>query len=190
MFRNTWMKMVVVPLMALVVVLAGSRTAEAQVKPFKITGGGVADYVPLPGDPPAFHYAVGQATGLGRYYGEGKVRVDAITSPTTGEFSSAVPFVFTGANGDKLAFHYGRTDFGAEGPGVVTLHDAGGGEVIAVWVAEFTPVAAASTGRFKKVIGGSVIVTAVTEPFVLGSDDPVPYVWSGEGTLEFRRGKR
>jgi hypothetical protein len=187
MFRNSWLKAVVVPLAAIVAILTASQTADAQVKPFKIVGGGIADYVPLPGDPPAFHFAIGQATGLGRYYGEGEVRVDAITSPTTGEFSSAVPFVFTGANGDKLAFHYGRTDFGAEGPGVVTLHDAGGGEVIAVWVAEFTPVAAASTGRFKKVIGGSVIVTAVTEPFVLGSDDPVAYVWEGKGQLKFAK---
>jgi len=97
--------------------------------------------------------------------------------------------VFTGADGDKLAFHYGRTDFGAGGPGVVTLYDAGGGEVVAVWVAEFTPVAAASTGRYKRVVGGSFVMTAVTEPFVLGSGDPVAYAWAGDGWIEFERGR-
>jgi hypothetical protein len=56
-------------------------------------------------------------------------------------------------------------------------------------VAEFTP-AAGSTGRFAKVVGGSFIMSAVTEPFVLGSADPVGYSWFGDGTLTFKNGKR
>lgn len=181
---------IVVPLAAVAAILTlACHEARAQVVPFKVTGGGVVDYVPLPWTPPAYHWAVGTATHLGEYSGEGEVRADALTGPTTGEFSSAVPFVFTAANGDKLAFHYGRPDFGAEGPGVVELFDAGGGEVISVWTAEFNPVPGESTGRFANVVGGSFIMIAVTEPFVLGSTDPVEYSWTGDGWIEFGRGK-
>jgi hypothetical protein len=44
------------------------------------------------------------------------------------------------------------------------------------------------TGRFKKVIGGSFIMVAVTESLVFASDDPVAYTWSGEGSLKFKQG--
>jgi hypothetical protein len=58
--------------------LAQSR-AEAQDKPFKITGGGTAPYgVPLPGAPPLPHAAAGNATHLGRYRGQGRVQTDPI----------------------------------------------------------------------------------------------------------------
>lgn len=106
---------------AAVLVAAASGKAHAQVKPFKVTGGGVVDYVPVQVGVPVFHWAIGEATELGRYYGEGKVQLDQFTGPATAEFSSAVPFVFTAANGDKLAFTYGDTDNGAEQPGQVTL---------------------------------------------------------------------
>jgi hypothetical protein len=163
--------------------------AQAQAKPFKVKGGGVADYVPFTLATPVFHWAVGEATFLGRYYGAGEVQLDAFTSATTAEFSSAVPFVFTAANGDQLAFTYGRTENGAASPGQVGLFDAGGGEVLAVWTAEFNPVLELCTGRFAKVTGGSFIMVAVTEPFVFGSLDPVGYTWQGSGSLEFKKGK-
>jgi hypothetical protein len=53
----------------------------------------------------------------------------------------------------------------------------------AVWVAEFNPAPALCTERFANVIGGSFIMTAVTDPLVLGAFDPVGYSWSGDGTL-------
>src|SRR5207247_4733975 len=59
--------------------------ADAQVEPFKVTGGGTVDYIPFPGDPPAFHFAVGTATHLGKYYGEGKVQMLGFTGPTTAD---------------------------------------------------------------------------------------------------------
>jgi hypothetical protein len=62
--------------------------------------------------------------------------------------------------------------------------------VIAVFVAEFNPVLELCTGRFKKVTGGSFMMTAISEPFVFGATDPVGYSWEGEGTLQFRRGRR
>jgi hypothetical protein len=122
---------------------------------------------------------------LGRYYGEGKVQLEGFTGPTTADFSSAVPFVFVGTHGDKLACHYGRTDFGAAEPGEVPLYSAGGGKYIAVWVAEFTPVPALCTGRFARLVDGSFTMIAITQPFVLGSTTPVGYKWVGNGWLDF-----
>jgi hypothetical protein len=186
MFRNDVLATLTACALALVL---GQNQAQAQVKPFKVTGGGVVNYVPLPGDPPQFHFAVGNATELGNYYGEGYVQVLELLSPNTASFDSAVPFVFTAANGDKLAFQYGHVDARAAGPGLVTLYPANGAKVVAVFVAEFNPVPADCTGRFKKVIGGSFIMTAVTEPFVLGAQDPVAYTWEGDGSIEFSKGR-
>lgn len=169
--------------------LASSR-AEAQVKPFKITGEGLVPYgIPITPLTPGFHWAVGQATELGRYYGEGLYNLLAFTGPTSGVFSSASPFVFTAANGDQLAFTYGDVDNGAEEPGQVELFPADNGRFVAVWVAEFNPVIGRCTGRFSKVVGGSFVMVAVSQPFVLGGIDPVGYSWSGEGSIEFRKGR-
>lgn len=165
-------------LCSLAVALTPGR-AHAQVEPFKVTGQGTVDFIPLIPGQAAPHDADGTATHLGRYHAEGLVRLDQFTGPTTAEFSSAEPVVFTAANGDELHFDYA---------GMVELVPLGGGLFVTVWVAEFTP-AAGSTGRFAKVIGGSFIMTAVTEPFVLGSADPVGYSWSGEGWIEFKNGK-
>ena len=190
MFRSLRSESVVVPLAALAAVLALASGASAQVKPFKVTGAGIApEGAPfIPGQPKP-HWAVGQATELGRYYGEGQVVLDRFTGPTTAEFSSAVPFVFVAANGDRLAFTYGDPDNGAEGPGEVTLFPQPDGTVVAVFVAEFNPVPELSTGRFASVIDGSFVMVAVTEPFVLGSSDPAGYTWSGEGWIEFQKGR-
>lgn len=191
MLRNARWNKFVVPMFALAAVLTlACHPAHAQVKPFKITGGGIVDFVPSTLHTPAFHFAVGTATELGDYYGAGVVQLDEFLSPTTAAFSSAVPCVFTAASGDQLAFHYGRTDFGAAGPGIVELFPADDGKVVEVWTAEFNPVIDECTGRFAKVIGGSFIMVAVTEPFVFGSTDPVAYTWSGEGTIEFKQGKK
>lgn len=190
MFRNSWLNRFVVALSALAVVLTlACSKAQAQVEPFKVVGAGVVDYVPSTIGDAVRHDAVGTATHVGNYSGVGKVQLDAFTSASTADFSSAVPFVFTAANGDRLAFHYGRTDFGAAEPGHVSLFPAAeAGKVIAVWVAEFNPVVAECTGRFEKIIGGSFIMIAVTEPFVFGATDPVKYVWAGDGSIEFGRG--
>ena len=127
-------------LLTITCVLLGAASADARVKPFKVTGAGIAEYVPLPGDAPASHLAVGNATHLGNYCGDGAVFANAFTGPTTASFFSAVPFIFTSANGDDLAFHYGRVDFGAEEIGEVELFPAEGGKVVAVFTAEFNPV--------------------------------------------------
>jgi hypothetical protein len=169
--------------------------AQAQVKPLKITGGGLApEGIQLIPGTPGPHWAVGTATELGKYYGEGFFQILDYTSPltadpVTAEFSSAPEFVFTAANGDKLAMTYGVVGNGAQGPGQVTLYPAADGSFTAVFVAEFNPVPADSTGRFAKVTEGSLIMIAISEPFFItgATTTPFEYTWSGEGTLTFKK---
>jgi hypothetical protein len=196
MSRSLPLKTVAIRLSALVAVftlLAGN--AAAQIKPFKVSGDGLAPAgVPLPGQEPRSHSAVGEATHLGRYSGEGSVRTDSAafdpdTGRITGEFGSGEPFVFTGANGDELVCYYGRTDFGASKPGtfeltIVDVLPDGSLVVEAMWIAEFVAQPDLSTGKFDGV-EGSWIMYAWSEPFVLGSNDPVYYSWEGKGSLTF-----
>jgi hypothetical protein len=60
--------------------------------------------------------------------------------------------------------------------------------VQATFVAEFNPLPALCTGRFQRVTGGSFIMVAVTQPFVLGSTTPVAYTWSGDGWIAYSKG--
>jgi hypothetical protein len=66
-----------VPVMVVLVLIAGvSARAQAQMKPFKITGGGPApDGISLIPGVPAIHYPTGQATELGRYSWVGMLRL-------------------------------------------------------------------------------------------------------------------
>jgi hypothetical protein len=187
--RSIGFNRVAVRLAALAAVLTlACQTASAQVKPFKVTGGGYApDGISLILGTAAPHSAVGEATELGKYSGEGFFQLLDFTGPLTAEFSSAPNFVFTAANGDKLAFTYGDTDNGAAQPGQVTLIPQADGSFVGVFVAEFNPDLANCTGRFKKVIGGSFTMIAQSEPFfILGPDTtPFAYTWQGEGKLTF-----
>jgi hypothetical protein len=194
-------------MLSLVALIAGlglaAAPAHAQVvKPFKIKGSGVGPKgLPLPGEPPRPHWIVGEATHLGRHRGVGTVQTDSAdfdipNGVITGEFGGGSPFVFIAGNGedadgDRLVTYYGRTDHGASEPGTFTLTIVGVlGDLIvqAAWVAEFVAVPDQSTGKFAGVTE-SWIMYAYSEPFVLGSDDPVNYSWEGEGQLTFRKGK-
>lgn len=193
---NFRLKMMVVPLTVLLSLLTiACRDVQAQVKPFKITGEGVGPFgLPLPGQDPRPHGIVGNATHLGKHLGLGSVQTDTANflsdGRITGEFGSGSPFVFVGANGDILACEYGRTEFGASTPGtfeLVPVVDLGPGIYVAFFVAEFVPVARLCTGKFAGVSGGWTMY-AVTEPFQLGSTDPLYYSWQGKGFLEFAKG--
>lgn len=175
-----------------------SVQTEAQVvKPFKITGSGIAPQgLPLPTQSARPHLIVGNATHLGRHEGLGSVKTDTATLDSingrfTGQFGSGSPFVFVGANRDKLVCHYGRTDFGASQPGSFVLTIVGFTSnntpiVRAYFIAEFVPLSLQCTGKFEGVTG-SWIMYASTQPFILGSSDPIPYVWEGEGKLTFAK---
>lgn len=144
--------------------------AEAQVKPFKINGEGVAPLgLPLPGQDARPHTIVGNATHLGRHCGEGSVQTDTavfhLDGRITGQFGSGERFVFTAANGDILSCEYGRTEFGASTPGTFELIPVGPpGVYTANFIAEFVPLSAACTGKFAGV-SGSWVMYAATEPF-------------------------
>lgn len=68
-------------------------------------------------------------------------------------------------------------------PSLSRTSDDGAPIVVADFIAEFVPQPE-STGRFAGASGGWIMY-AWTEPFVLGSNDPVYYSWEGEGTLTF-----
>jgi hypothetical protein len=191
--QTTWRTIMTrVRLIALTLFFVVPTWAAAQERAFQITGSGVGPTgLPLPGQPPRSHWIIGEATDLGRHTGEGAVNTrDATFQPDgtiTGTFNSAIPFVFVAANGDRFAMHYGNKDAGAANWGTFTLYPTETpGVYTAVWWAEFTPVNSASTGRFSNV-SGSFFMLAVSEPFVLGSMDPIAYSWSGQGRLTFGR---
>ena len=185
--------------LVLAALVLAESPAQAQVeKPLKISGEGVAPLgLPLPGQDPRPHWIVGESTGLGRHTGAGTVQTDTASfepdGRITGEFGSATPFVFTGANGDQLACYYGRTEFGASDPGtfeltIVDVLEDGSLIVEAAWIAEFVPFSEECTGKFAGVTG-SWIMFAYSDPFVLGSDDPISYEWEGDGSLTFQKAK-
>ncbi len=170
--------------------------AEAQItRPFAVVGSGVGPTgLPLPGQEPRDHWAVGVASQLGLYYGDGSVRTDTATAnpngTITGEFGSGEPFVFRGLTG-KLVTQYGRTDFGATNPGTFTLtivgvSPAGNPIVEAAWIAEFVIQGTQSTGKFRNA-SGSWTMYAYSAPFELGSSDPVAYWWQGVGSITTTR---
>ncbi len=180
-----------------IIILAtfASLAVAQQTVPFAVVGSGVGPTgLPLPGQPARMHWAVGVASQLGLYYGEGSVRTDSATfnpdGTITGEFGSGDPFVFRGLSG-KLATYYGRTDQGAANPGTFTLAVVGiapsGNPIVeAEWIAEFVVQGGQSTGRFRNA-SGSWVMYAYSAPFELGSSDPVHYWWYGAGLITLRR---
>jgi hypothetical protein len=173
----------------LVALTLACQTASAQVVPFKVTGGGPApDGLSILGaDSP--HSATGNATQLGKYSGNGIANVLSF-DPLSGSGTFEGTFTFVAANGDKLAFTYGDPGNGAAQVGEFQLFPAGAGMVYAVFIAEFNPIPAQCTGRFKGVIAGSFIMVATTEPFALEVDEdgftpPFDYTWEGQGWIKF-----
>ena len=170
--------------------LAGAAKKTAVTKPFKVTGGGVAPEGLRPPGEVTTHLIDGTATHLGHHTGEGDFDIFTLvpTSPTTleGTFGSHDPCVFVAANGDELVCYYGRTDKGAAEVGTFEITVVGGTPeaplVEAFFIAEFVVQPDLSTGRFDGATG-SWTMFAQTEPFILGSSDPVDYTWEGEGTL-------
>ena len=174
-----------VSILALAFSIALSLTAadaNAENKPFKVSGGGTApDGLSVFGYASP-HNATGTATQLGEYSGNGSAEVLSFDQKTlTGTFQGS--FVFVAANGDRLACNYG-------GPGTFTVTVAESGEATVEFIAVFTPDPAKCTGRFANVTGGSFLMIANTSPFELtldaeGFTPPFDYTWEGEGSLEF-----
>jgi hypothetical protein len=67
MFRHARLQTIIAPPIALAALFAlACPRAQAQVKPFQISGGGLADYIPVTVGDPVYHFARGQATELGQ----------------------------------------------------------------------------------------------------------------------------
>ena len=175
---------------AAVVLAVACQTANAQVKPFKVRGGGPAPegLSPFGADSP--HSATGQATHLGRYSGNGVANV-LLVRPLHGAARSTGP-----------TRSWRRTETGWPSPmatpttGPSRWASSSGrhrrGQSLTVFVAEFNPIPAPAPGGFKDVIDGSFIMVATTEPFDLELDEdgftpPFDYTWEGEGWIEFRK---
>src|SRR5262249_49115552 len=136
------------------------------------------------------HLIDGTATHLGHHTGEGSFDILSLGDPTPlgtleGTFASHDPCVFVAANGDELVTYYGRTDKGAAEVGTFVITILGitseGLLVEVEFHAEFV-VQPESTGRFAGA-SGSWPMIANSEPFILGSADPVAYTWNGEGSI-------
>lgn len=175
---------------AVVFAVTAQLYADEVTKPFKVSGGGVAPEGLRPPGEVTTHLIDGTATHLGHHTGVGTFDIFTLapTSPTTlaGTFGSNEACVFVAANGDELVCYYGRPDKGAAAVGtfeitVVGVTEGGDPIVEALFIAQFV-VQPESTGRFAGA-SGTWIMFAQTEPFVLGSSDPVGYTWEGEGTL-------
>jgi hypothetical protein len=179
---------------ALALVLAPNR-AEAQVKPFKVTGGGNApDGIPVFPGGLASHDATGTATHLGKYTGNEGVFKLLSFDPTTLSGTFEGSFVFVAANGDRLKCNY-RGNPAIPGTGTFMGSLTDDGQVIVTFIQEFVPVPEESTGKFATVTGGSFIMIATSESFPLevnadGYTPPFHYSWVGEGSLEFARGDK
>ena len=161
-----------------IVVLAISGLAEpsqAQSVPLKISGGGVLDQLPLAG--PEVFSTGGVATHLGNYTGAGFAQLDMFTSATTADFSGGV--VFVAADGSEL-----HMDFVGE----VTLIGDPATTFTTLWVADFTPVVGASTGRFANVNEGLLTMCAWTDEISLASQN-IPYQWEGSGKINLGKKK-
>jgi hypothetical protein len=193
MFRTFRLNAVVVPLVALVAILSlASHRAEAQVKPFKVKGGGNApeglSLIPFDAGP---YTMSGTATHLGKYSGFGIAYVttdDPGPLPPGAAFNGSFSggFVFVAANGHRLV---------CEHPGTFAVYPDGEGGFYAIFDAIFTPASLTigettyeSTGKFMNV-DGSFRMIATTESFDI---DFVNFVtsefdlsWVGEGSLDF-----
>jgi hypothetical protein len=178
---------------ALVLVVAPNQ-AEAQVKPFKVTGRGTApDGLPLfVGAPPAPHNATGTGTHLGKYTGDEGMFTLLSFDPETLSGTFEGSFVFVAANGDRLKCDYrGNPDI--PGTGTFSGSVTPDGMVVVTFIQEFVPVPEESTGKFATVTGGSFIMIATSEAFPLEIVDgytlPFAYTWVGEGTITFGKGR-
>ena len=180
-------------LVALAVFGVAAGPARAQVVPWKVTGSGSFSEGVSPFGANSPHDAAGTATHIGKFSGDG-VFNSLSFDPTTGGGTFHGVYTFVARNGDKLACTYGDTDNGADQVGAYQLYPTADGKVYVVFVAEFNPIPSECTGRFKNVVDGSLLVTAVSEPFELAIDangftPPFDFAAEGSGWLKYKRGR-
>lgn len=154
--------------------------------PLKIFGGGFIPELPSAASQEVWQTS-GIATQLGRYTSPSLDSSDANTvqldldadfvSDYPVEDESLIPFsgssTFIAANGKRLAMFF---------EGFIEILPVDG---TIRWVADFTPVVEDSTGKFKRVESGSIVMLAFS-PLQMSN---VPFIWIGDGDLVYGKKK-
>jgi hypothetical protein len=169
-----------------------SLSAEAQVVPFNIKGGGAAPSGLNLIGVPAGHNATGTANQLGKYTGDEGIAQVLTFNPVTGSGTFHGSFVFVAANGDRLVCDYGGPGTTLGEPGTFGVIDANAEGIVVQFFATFTPRLAECTGKYAKLNGGSFFMVATSSRFPLvisdtGFTPPFDYTWVGRGGLSFNR---
>lgn len=185
---------------ALLAVVLAAAAAEARDVPMLVFGRGAAPigYSVAPGVASPFG-ANGFAFPFGMYRGEDGVAITQSFDPVTrtGTFQGTFTFV-NRWTGERLPMTFGDTENGAEQAGTFVAFPVGRRRVRVLFIAEFNPIVGESTGRFRRVTGGSLMMYALSDPIRLrfdpdtGFSAPFRFHWIGSGYLEIgnRRGGR
>ena len=163
---------------------------DQKARPFRITGGDLAaNGLPLVQGVTNTFSSAGNATGLGKYEGDGTFTLGSLEISEAGEVSGTFEgtFVFIAANGDQLA-----VTFGDGFSGVFTGQRSGDEVENVEFDAFFRPDPENSTGRFERVVSGGWRMIAKSDSVSLvggtpGFTAPFDYTWSGAGTLEYAK---
>jgi hypothetical protein len=134
--------------------------------------------------------AEGFSIPVGKYSSEGnKAQTIVFDEPTlSGQFKG--DFNFRNRFLGQLVTTFGDTGNGAAQAGTFTALDQGDGTIRIFFFAEFNPKETGSTGIFRNVTGGSLMMPAISEAFDPADiDDGVTpaleFSWVGFGHLEF-----
>src|SRR6056297_133425 len=152
--------------------------------PLKIFGGGFVPVLPASPSPEVWQ-TFGIATQLGRYTSPSLNSSDANTVQIDldEEFLSDYPV------GEELLIPFsGSSTFIAANRRKLAIFFECFIEILPVegtirWVADFTPVVEDSTGKFRRVESGSIVMLAFS-PFRMSN---VPFIWFGDGDLVYGR---
>lgn len=168
--------------------LSACNDANAQKVPFTVFGKGGGDGFSVAGIPSPFG-AKGVSYPVGRYRSENGFAISqSFDGVGAGEFLGT--FTFVNRRGHKLVTTFGDTSNGASQIGTYTAIPVGPDLVRILFIAEFNPVAGESTGRFRNVTEGSLLMFALTEPIPpvfddLGFSVPFEFNWFGSGYLKY-----
>jgi hypothetical protein len=176
---------------ALVLTLVSQRL-DAKTLPFFVTGkASAADGFSVAVGVPSPFTASGWSFPVGFYDGEDGLAITQSFDAANGMGTFLGTFTFVNArNGDRLVMTFGDPDNGAEEIGTFMAIPDGDDLFRVLFIAEFNPIVGQSTGRFSNVIGGSLLMYALTEPIPLEFDGlgfsvPFEFAWVGDGYLEF-----
>lgn len=175
---------------ALALTLLSPAVMAVEVPWINVGSGFIPEGFSVTGEPKPYK-AGGFSVPVGKYFSEGNsVEVTEFDEPTlSGEFKGDFNFQNRFLGGLRTTF--GDVDNGAAQPGTFTAIDQGDGTIRIFFFAEFNPIDGESTGLFKNVTGGRLLMPAISDPFSPsdiddeGETPPIGFTWVGFGYLEF-----